>query len=267
MTIEAVPVTQGAPAARDAYLDLLKRCLTRYSDGQLFLARPLTSGASMEQLAQGVFTHPDADTMIGWARLDNARECVETVLRDGIPGDIIETGTWRGGCCMYLRAVLRAWDVTDRKVWLADSFCGFPVPDVEKYPADYIYGTAQVREFLDGLDYPIAVDLAEVKARFAGYGLLDDQVEFLPGYFADTLPGAPVSQLAVLRLDGDFYQSTYEALEHLYDKLSCGGFCIVDDYALQTCRKAVDAFRGAHGITDPIEQIDWTGAFWRKTDA
>lgn len=267
MIIEAMSAAHAAHIARDAYLDLLKGCLTRYSNGQVFLARPLTVNSTMEQLEKGILTHQDADTMIGWARLENARECVETVIRDGIPGDIIETGTWRGGCCMYMRAVLRAWDVTDRKVWLADSFSGFPEPDVAKYPEDYVYGTAELRDFLDHLGYPISVDLSEVKARFASYGLLDGQVEFLPGYFSDTLPHAPVSQLAVLRLDGDFYQSTYEALEHLYGKLSDGGFCIIDDYALETCRKAVGDFRSAHGITDPIEQIDWTGSFWRKASA
>ncbi|GAA3861970.1 hypothetical protein GCM10022243_30320 [Saccharothrix violaceirubra] len=253
--------------AGEAYLDLLKRCLTRLSDdGSPFLAGPANAAATPEQLLQGVFAHQDADTMIGWARLDNARHCLETALVEGVPGDVVETGTWRGGCCAYLRAVLAVHGVEDRDVWLADSFQGFPEPDAERYPEDYVYATPEVRRFLDGLDYPIAVAVDEVRARFARYGLLDEHVRFLPGFFADTLPTAPIGRIAVLRLDGDFYQSTIEALEHLYDRLSPGGFCIVDDYALRSCQRAVDDFRTARGITTPIERIDWTGAFWRKDD-
>jgi O-methyltransferase len=70
----------------------------------------------------------------------------------------------------------------------------------------------------------------------------------------------------VLRLDGDLYESTMDALVPLYDKVSPGGFVIVDDYgAWEPCRKAVDEFRHRHDITDPIIEVDWTGVYWRKT--
>lgn len=252
-------------AAQDAYLDLLKRCLTRYADGQVFLGPPLEKPRTMQELEQGMFAHQDADTMVGWPRLDNLRACVETVLRDEVPGDLIETGAWRGGSCIFMRGILRAWDVRDRTVWVADSFAGFPEPDVDAYPEDFVFGTEFLKMAVEGLGYPIAVDLPEVRRRFAGYGLLDDQVRFLPGYFVDTLPRAPVEKLAVLRLDGDLYQSTHEALTHLYPKLSAGGFCIVDDYCLEPCRRAVEDFRDAHRITEPIQKVDWTGAYWRRT--
>nr|BAM98966.1 putative sugar O-methyltransferase [Streptosporangium amethystogenes] len=251
--------------ARDAYLDLLKRCLTRYSGERIFLAPPLAKARTMEQIQRGRFAHQDADTMIGWPRLDNVRHCVETVLREQVPGDLLEAGVWRGGCCMFMRGILKAWGVTDRTVWVADSFAGFPEPDTGRYPDDAIFNSAIAREILDDFGYPIAISLDEVKSRFASYGLLDDQVRFLVGYFADTLPQAPVERLAVMRLDGDMYQSTFESLEYLYPKLSAGGFCIVDDYVLDGCRKAVDHFRDTYGISSPIEKIDWTGVFWRKT--
>ncbi|RPH80243.1 MAG: hypothetical protein EHM80_05790, partial [Nitrospiraceae bacterium] len=85
------------------------------------------------------------------------------------------------------------------------------------------------------------------------------------GWFRDTLPTAPISQLAVLRLDGDLYESTMDALNALYPKVSPGGFVVVDDYGLPTCRAAIDDFRRARGIIDPIHRIDWTGVFWQRS--
>jgi O-methyltransferase len=111
----------------------------------------------------------------------------------------------------------------------------------------------------------LAVSLAEVKRNFTRYGLLDDQVCFLEGWFKDTFPTAPINQIAVLRLDGDMYESTTDALVHLYDKVSPGGYVIIDDYGcIGNCKAAVDDFRRSRRITDPIQQIDWSGIFWRR---
>ena len=93
------------------------------------------------------------------------------------------------------------------------------------------------------LSHTIAVSLDEVKANFSRYGMLDQPVHFLKGWFKDTLPTAPIERLAILRLDGDMYSSTFDALKHLYPKLSRGGFVIVDDYHIDACRKAVTDFR------------------------
>ena len=77
----------------------------------------------------------------------------------------------------------------------------------------------------------------------------------------------PIEQLAILRLDGDLYESTMDALVPLYEKVSPGGFVIVDDYgAWEPCRKAVDDFRAQHGITDEIVEVDWTGVYWRSPE-
>jgi O-methyltransferase len=197
-----------------------------------------------------------ADTMIGLKRLDNLQYCVETALRDGIEGDLIETGVWRGGACIFMRAVLAAHGVSNRKVFVADSFTGLPAPDAEKYPADQ-GDKHHLQKFL-------AADRNEVENNFRKYGLLDEQVVFLQGWFKDTLPAAPIDKLAVLRLDGDMYGSTMEALTNLYAKLSRGGFCIVDDYGLPGCRQAVDDFRAAEKISARINEVDWMGAYWRK---
>jgi Macrocin-O-methyltransferase (TylF) len=197
-----------------------------------------------------------ADTMIGLRRLDNLQSCIESVLRDGVPGDLIETGVWRGGACIFMRGVLAVHGVTDRRVYVADSFQGLPAPNSEKYPHD-AGDLHHIHRFL-------AVSEEKVRRNFERYGLLDDQVVFLKGWFRDTLPNADIGALAILRLDGDMYESTMDALNALYPRLSPGGYCIIDDYSLPNCRKAVDDFREAHGITAPMTTIDWTSCYWHQ---
>ena len=110
----------------------------------------------------------------------------------------------------------------------------------------------------------LAIPQEEVQANFKKYGLLDDQVVFLKGWFADTLPTAPIERLAVIRLDGDMYGSTMDALNNLYPKLSSGGFCIIDDYALKSCSTAVHDYREKHGIKAEMIQIDPIAVYWQK---
>ena len=157
-----------------------------------------------------------------------------------------------------MRAVLAAFGVTDRTVWVADSFQGLPPPDVGNCPADA------------GADFHLYSELAvpreAVEESFDRYGLLDDQVRFLEGWFRDTLPTAPIERLAVMRLDGDLYESTMDALTSLYPRLADGGFVIVDDYlSIENCRKAVDDYRRSHGVDDEIVQVDWTCVYWRRS--
>jgi hypothetical protein len=198
-----------------------------------------------------------AHTMIGLKRLDNLQFCIEEVISNGVTGDLIETGVWRGGATIFMRAVLKAYGVSDRCVWVADSFEGLPPPDTGKYPYDAGDTLYKARE--------LVVSLEEVKTNFERYGLLDDQVRFLKGWFRDTLPVAPIQRLAVLRLDGDMYESTMDALVNLYPKLSEGGYVIVDDYGcIPACRRAVQDYRSATSIIEEIRAIDWTGIFWQK---
>jgi hypothetical protein len=196
--------------------------------------------------------------MIGLKRLDNLHACIEAVIRDQVLGDFIETGVWRGGACIFMRAALNVYGDQTRRIWVADSFEGLPKPD-GRYQQDK-------GDLFWIFNHALAVPLAQVKANFSRYGLLDERVRFLKGWFKDTLPTAPIERLAILRLDGDMYSSTMDALTNLYPKLSSGGFVIVDDYgAVAACRKAVTDFRESNQISDPILPIDWTGVYWRKT--
>jgi O-methyltransferase len=284
--IKATPLSK----LDDPYLDLLKKCLTRYifPDSCLLMHRPsgkkhpiawtfypaivallerkgikLYRSAKFDPVAQyegKEWPPPGAETLIGLKRLDNLHACIEAIIRDQIPGDLIETGVWRGGACIFMRAALNVYGDQTRRIWVADSFEGLPKPD----------GLYQQDEGDLGwmLNHTLAVSLDQVKANFSRYDVLDERVRFLKGWFKDTLPTAPIERLAILRLDGDMYSSTMDALVSLYPKLSRGGFAIIDDYgAVEACRKAITDFRESNKINDPILPIDWTGAYWRKSDS
>jgi len=249
--------------ASDLYLDLLKRSLTN----TIFATEPDTEGDTQRYVAAAIthYQQSSAISMLPLVRMDNLQMCIRDIVARDVPGDLIETGVWRGGATIFMRAVLKTLNVTDRTVWVADSFEGLPEPDAEKYPLEAkSFKSAAMTKYYKHM----ASALDEVKRNFAAYGLLDDQVKFLKGWFKDTLPIAPVERLAIMRLDGDYYESTRDALVNLYDKLSIGGYVIIDDYGEDTwtyCRKAVEEFRAERGITDPLVRVDKPCSFWRKT--
>jgi len=195
-------------------------------------------------------------TMIGRKRLENIQFCVETVLKENIQGDFIETGIWRGGSCIFMRGLLKAYGVTDRVVWAADSFEGVPPPTL---PEDSGFDiSAKVLPVL-------AVSIEDVQELFQRYELLDEKVKFLKGWFKDSLPDAAIERLAILRLDGDLYESTMDALIPLYDKVEPGGFVIVDDYgSCPPCKHAISDFRSQHGIQEELHTVDAHAVYWRK---
>lgn len=232
-------------------LSLLSRVLRSW---HLVLSKE--SAATQRDREEGKIWPTYAHTMIGMERLDNIQLCLETVLNKRIEGDLIETGVWRGGSCIFMRAVLAAYGIKDRRVFVADSFEGLPKPSLEKYPAD-----ARDKHYRQS---ELAVSKEEVENNFRKYDLLDDQVIFLKGWFKDTLPAAPIEKLALMRLDGDMYESTLDALVNLYPKLSKGGFCIIDDYFLEGCKKAVDDYREEHTIHETIHVVDWGAVYWVK---
>lgn len=260
-----------AKAARDLYIELLEKIVINeiYKDPPILserarkraLVRGVEPGLHSERSRRLGLDWPSvAHSMIGRKRMENLRFCATNVLENGIEGDFIETGVWRGGACIMMRGILKAWGDTSRRVWVADSFAGLPPPNSEVYPAD---ANDRHHTFHD-----LAVSEDEVRSNFAVYGLLDDQVRFLKGWFKDTLPTAPIKKLALIRLDGDMYESTMDGLRNLYHKLSPGGFLIVDDYnAVVGCKQAVHDFLATLGPGGSVEiiAIDGIGAYWQKT--
>lgn len=239
------------------YLDLMERVLL----GVIYEDPPIDqwSGGvyNPELRAKGRDWPAKAHTMIGFERLRNVRELMSHVIGDDVPGDFVETGAWRGGACIYMRAVLKVFGIVDRNIWVADSFAGLPRPDAQRYPmqdqGDVHYTFKE-----------LAVSLESVRENFMKYDLLDEQVKFLKGWFKDTLPSAPIERIALLRLDGDMYASTMDALLALGHKVSPGGFVVVDDFgAVEGCRRAIADYRRERGIDAPLHDIDGIGAYWR----
>lgn len=255
-----------AKEMRAAYLDLLKLSLTDLAGAGTTSViwnsvDPVHSreleGDDLKRRVVGQDWPLHGLTMVGLSRLDDLQECVETIVRDGVPGDLIEAGSWRGGATILIRATLDSLGQGERTVWVADSFQGFPAPAAEAFPEN------PKLDPLSDIDF-LAVALEEVRANFAKFGC-SANVEFVPGFFEDTLPHLPQQKWALARLDGDTYEATWLALESLYPNLSPGGYLVVDDYLfIEACRRAVDDFRREHGIEEPIEEIDWNSIRWRR---
>jgi hypothetical protein len=239
----------------ELYLDLLKKTLTGYiyKDPSIPTAWSPNSVYDEARRLGGRDWPLSAHTMIGFKRLNNLQLVIEQVLADNIPGDFIETGVWRGGACIFMRGVLKAYGVTDRIVWVADSFKGFPEPERED---DQALASQPDQSIL-------AIPEQEVRNNFKRYDLLDRQVQFVPGFFAQSLPG-PVDQLSVLRLDGDLYVSTMDALNALYPLLQPGGYCIIDDWSIEMAMEAVMHYRTRNHIHHTIHDIDGLSVYWRK---
>ncbi len=252
-------------ADRELYLDLMKKALTNivYGDPPMQLAGKAlvpwaSAGSEFDPLerALGEDWPTIAHTMSGIRRLDSLQDCLERVVSENVPGDLIETGTWRGGVCIFMRAFLKAYGIEDRTVWVADSFEGAPKIGADGHVVDY-------KTALHHANHVLGVSLAQVETNFAKYDLLDDQVRFLAGWFRDTLPTAPIDTLALLRLDTNLYGSTWDSLTNLYPKLSPGGYLIVGDYALPGVRHAVLEYRKQHGVSADLEPIDTYSVRWR----
>jgi len=241
--------------ARERYISLIEDVVLDNIYGSNHFAGGFRE-ATKDEIDNGSYWPQRAHTMIGKKRLQNIHKCFADVVLNNIPGDLIETGVWRGGACIFMKALVDSYDQTDRKVFVADSFEGLPFPD-PNYPVDKPSPFDHLRKHL-------VISKEEVENNFKKYNLLDDRVVFIKGWFEHSLSNPNIKQLAILRLDGDMYSSTIQAIEQLYDKLSVGGYVIVDDYGLDECKKAIIDFRNKRNITTPIIPIDWVGAYWKK---
>lgn len=241
------------------YLPLLKKCLLDDIYGSVVEAwgtTPRGSVASSYEVENGTFWPLRAHTMIGGKRLDNLQMAFETVLRDGIQGDLVETGVWRGGASIFM-AGMNAYYNANRRVYVCDSYEGLPAPEPEKWPAD-AGDDNHTYKFL-------AVSLEQVKKNFAAYDLLSDNVVFVKGYFETSLVAIPDAPISILRLDGDMYGSTMTVLQQLYDRVSGGGFIIIDDWNILKSRQAVLDFIADRRLSAQIIPIDECSVYWRKS--
>jgi O-methyltransferase len=252
------PAEDALARATRLYLDLLERTVSNwiYGDAQNRLGKALPFDPERRETGRDI--PMQAHTMIGLKRLRHLRAVSEGVLAEGIAGAFVEAGVWRGGACILMAGVLKAWGATNRAIVAADSFRGLPAPD-ERFVKD------SLTLFDFHLREELSVGAAQVRENFERYGLWSDDVHLLEGYFRDTLPSWPFGQIAVLRMDGDLYSSTMDTLVHLYDHVSPGGYVISDDYGVVIdARRAVLDFRRQRGITAEMFKVDGDGVFWRK---
>jgi O-methyltransferase len=255
---------------RRAYLGLLKLALCDLAGPSTTSVEGLPHGELVSHELSGERLRLRAEgrdwplhglSMSGLSRLDELQACVETVVNERLEGDLVEAGCWRGGGSILMRAVLDTLGEDRRTVWVADSFQGFPAADAHGDPAATYSST--VEPYLAAFDF-LAAPLEEVKASFARLGC-EAGVRFVPGFFEDTLPDLTARPWALIRIDADTYDATLVALRCLYPGLVRGGHLLIDDYgALDECRAAVERFRDEHGISEPLERIDWTAVRWRR---
>ena len=194
----------------------------------------------------------NAESMIGLKRMNNIQYCIEQIIKNNIEGDLIETGVWRGGASIFMKANLLVHG-SSKKIFVCDSFEGLPKPTLAEDKGDKHY-THKI----------LSVAQEQVMRNFKKYGLLDDNVIFKKGWFKDTMPSLRSEKFSLIRLDGDMYESTMDVLKNIYDNLSIGGYVIVDDWILKTCSQAINDFRKEKGITEKLVAIDNTAVYWRK---
>lgn len=199
-----------------------------------------------------------AKTMVGLNRLNNVEYCVNSILKNNILGDFVETGVWRGGVIILISAILEEKEINDRFIWAFDSFEGLPKPNSKEYPIDKGNKLYKINLLSASLD--------EVQNNYKEYNISTERVIFKKGWFKDTLPNNDINKISLLRLDGDLYESTILSLTHLYPKVVKDGYIIIDDYnAFHFCKKAVDDYRRIMKITDPIIKIDKEAIYWQNS--
>jgi len=239
---------------RDAYVDLLKRSITNYhylGQEASFEQFRCVSHYDMDQSEWKIDRSVQPTTLLRKGQLDLIEQAVVAIEAARVPGDYIEAGVWRGGVIILLRALLGAYDIADRKVFAADSFAGIPL------------NTRAQNDPVDQWSDRWVAGLDEVKRNIERFGMLDERVRFVPGFFADTLHMLATERFSLIRLDSDSYDSVETSLEHLYPRLSDGGIVIIDDWHLPGCRMAVTDYRDYFGITDPIYEHD-ANAYWTR---
>lgn len=195
--------------------------------------------------------------MVGLKRLDNLEMLLRRLEAHKVTCDLIECGVWRGGVSLFMRGLLKAHGITNRTVHLVDSFDGLP-----KASTDYDEDTWRISKYLK-------IPLPIVQGAFERYGLLDSQVQFHKSLFRESLPAfrtASTSCIALLRMDGDMYESTIDILYNLVDLMSLGACIVVDDKTIPFRQRAVKDFWDTHAIAPTIHAIDAASIYFCLED-
>jgi hypothetical protein len=202
-------------------------------------------------------------TMLDDLALIDLVHVLRTVIEEDVPGDLVECGAWRGGAAFLLASQLKQAGVSDRKVWLLDSFEGLPPPQEIDGDAALAYSrNTDSPGYYDNCR--ASLEEVQASADELGLGALTTLVK---GWFEDTLPAtsASIGPIALLHIDADWYSSVRSCLDHLYDHVSDGGFVIFDDYGVwDGCAVAVHEFLSSRQLPHRLETTKTGQAFFRK---
>jgi hypothetical protein len=208
-------------------------------------------------------------TMTSPERVVALRQATEYVVRHDIPGDIVECGVWRGGSMMAVALTLLRLQAKPRRLHLFDTYEGMPPPTAwdrsfqDESAASLLAASDPPRSLVWGI-----ARLDEVKEAMRSTGYDEGNIAFIPGRVEQTLPDAAPNEIALLRLDTDWYESTYHELVCLYPRLSVGGVLIIDDYGhWQGARRAVDHYLEKYGVKILLNRIDYTARIGVKIEA
>lgn len=209
------------------------------------------------------------NTMTSHRRSSKLWDFSKMICNSNVPGDFVECGVWKGGSAGLMGLAMAKYDAhKKRKLHLFDSFEGLPEPSEEDGVDAAIYSGGVSSGKLSSV-HQCEAGLDEVQTfLFGKIGLPKSSIIFHQGWFQDTLPKLKEEpkEIALLRLDGDWYESTKVCFDHLYSRLSKGGIVLLDDYnCWEGCKKATDEYREANNIKDPIVTIDNEAVYWIKS--
>lgn len=187
-------------------------------------------------------------------RVTTLADAVEYVVRANVPGDFVECGVWRGGSTMAVALTLLRIGAADRRLWLYDTFGKMPAPGEH----DRDHAGREVKGHEATMLGDTGLSLADVQAAMRSTGYPEDRINYVPGLIEETIPARVPEQIALLRLDTDWYESTKHELIHLYPRLASGGVLIIDDYGHYAgARQAVDEYFAERPVL--LVRVDYTG--------
>lgn len=198
-------------------------------------------------------------TMTSVPRRASLLTAIDHIVKHDIPGAIVEAGVWRGGSMMAAALALAARGVTDRDLWLYDTFEGMSEPTENDYDAAGVTAEQQLAESERTSSVWAFATLDDVRSNVGSTNYPGEHIHYVRGKVEDTIPSQIPGQIALLRLDTDWYESTKHELEHLYPRLQPGGVLIIDDYGhWQGARRAVDEYFADSGPEVYLHRVDYT---------
>jgi hypothetical protein len=223
--------------------------------------RPLPLPLDVSPGDERILRRVAACTMTSVERQLALLQAVRYVVRRGIPGSFVECGVWKGGSMMATALTLMEEGDTARELYLFDTFEGMSAPTEADRTADGTLASVHLERDEEGTGYWCRAGIEEVEANMASTGYPTERIHYLKGPVERTIPEQlPPGQVALLRLDTDWYESTRHELAHLFPKLAPGGVLIVDDYGhWQGARKAVDEYLATLPTVPYLHRIDYTG--------